>query len=214
MHYLSPEADSCSPALLYLGSVLALWCILYGAPGYCHKSKCHKKEPSPTVYKVKDENTLARHLQFNSTLCSQTSLVVQWLRVCLLMQGTWVWSLVQEDSTCCGATKPLHHNHWACALEPTHHSKRSHHSEKPTHLTQREAPVTATRERKLAHSKKDPEQPKINLKFFKWMLSSCLICLPPQKFLTISLRGNASSFSHVVLFKKIPSLLYCHLTPS
>ena len=38
----------------------------------------------------------------------------------------------------------------------------SHRSEKPTHLTQREAPVTPTGERKLAHSKKDPEQPKIN----------------------------------------------------
>ena len=28
-----------------------------------------------------------------------TSLVVQWLRIRLLMQGTWVQSLVQEDST-------------------------------------------------------------------------------------------------------------------
>ena len=35
-----------------------------------------------------------------------TSLVVQWLRICLPRQGTWVRSLVQEDSTCCGATKP------------------------------------------------------------------------------------------------------------
>ena len=34
-----------------------------------------------------------------------TSLVSQWLRICLPTQGTWVWSLVQEDSTCCGATK-------------------------------------------------------------------------------------------------------------
>ena len=30
---------------------------------------------------------------------ARTSLVVQWLRICL-PQGTWVWSLVQEDSTC------------------------------------------------------------------------------------------------------------------
>ena len=34
------------------------------------------------------------------------------------MQGTWVWSLVQEDPTCHGATKPMYHNHWASALEP------------------------------------------------------------------------------------------------
>ena len=51
-----------------------------------------------------------------------TSLVVQWLRICLPMQGTWVRSLVQEDPTCCGATKPIHHNFWACALEPTSHN--------------------------------------------------------------------------------------------
>ena len=35
-----------------------------------------------------------------------TSLVVQWLRICLPMQGTWVQSLVQEDPPCQGATKP------------------------------------------------------------------------------------------------------------
>ena len=37
---------------------------------------------------------------------SGTSLVAQGLRICLLMQGTWVQSLVWEDSICCGATKP------------------------------------------------------------------------------------------------------------
>ena len=40
-----------------------------------------------------------------------TSLVVQWLRICLPMQGTWVRSLVQEDPPCHGATKPVHHNY-------------------------------------------------------------------------------------------------------
>ena len=33
------------------------------------------------------------------------SLVVQQLRIHLPVQGTWVRSLVQEDSTCCGAAK-------------------------------------------------------------------------------------------------------------
>ena len=46
-----------------------------------------------------------------------TSLVAQWLRIRLPMQGTWVRSLVWEDPTCHGATKPMHHNYWACALE-------------------------------------------------------------------------------------------------
>ena len=31
--------------------------------------------------------------------------MVQWLEVHLPVQGTWVWSLVQEDSMGCGATK-------------------------------------------------------------------------------------------------------------
>ena len=38
----------------------------------------------------------------------RTSLVVQWLRVRLPMQRTRVQSLVQKDSTPCGATKPVH----------------------------------------------------------------------------------------------------------
>ena len=36
------------------------------------------------------------------------------------MQGTQVQSLVQEDSTCCGATKPVH-NYWA-HIESTSHN--------------------------------------------------------------------------------------------
>ena len=42
------------------------------------------------------------------------SLVAQWLRICLLMQGTRVWALVWEDATCRGATRPVSHNYWAC----------------------------------------------------------------------------------------------------
>ena len=39
------------------------------------------------------------------------SLVAQWLRICLLMQGTWVRALVWEDPTCCGATRPISRNY-------------------------------------------------------------------------------------------------------
>ena len=88
-----------------------------------------------------------------------TSLVVQWLRICLPMQMTWVRALVREDPTCCGATKPVSHNYWvhtpqllkpvhpgpACCnywanmlqlpkpahLEPVLRNKRSHRNEKP-----------------------------------------------------------------------------------
>ena len=45
------------------------------------------------------------------------SLVPQSLRICLPMQGTWVWGLVWEDPTCNGATGPMSHNYWACASE-------------------------------------------------------------------------------------------------
>ena len=44
--------------------------------------------------------------------------MAQWLRIHLPMQGTQVWALVWEDPTCRGATKPMLHNYWACALEP------------------------------------------------------------------------------------------------
>ena len=40
----------------------------------------------------------------------RASLVAQWLRILLPMQGTRVRALVQEDPTCCGATKPVCHN--------------------------------------------------------------------------------------------------------
>ena len=38
------------------------------------------------------------------------SLVAQWLRIRLPMQGSWVRALVREDPTCRGATKPMCHN--------------------------------------------------------------------------------------------------------
>ena len=38
------------------------------------------------------------------------SLVAQWLRICLLMQGTRVRALVWEDPTCRGAAGPVSHN--------------------------------------------------------------------------------------------------------
>ena len=39
------------------------------------------------------------------------SLVVQWLRICLPMQGTRVRALVWEDPTCRGAARPVSHNY-------------------------------------------------------------------------------------------------------
>ena len=42
------------------------------------------------------------------------SLVAQWLRVRLPMQGTRVRALVWDDPTCHGVTRPVSHNCWAC----------------------------------------------------------------------------------------------------
>ena len=39
------------------------------------------------------------------------SLVAQWLRICLLMQGTRVRALVWEDPTCHGAAGPVSHSY-------------------------------------------------------------------------------------------------------
>ena len=56
----------------------------------------------------------------------RTFLVVQRLVISLPMQGTQVWFLVWEESTCKEATKPTH-------LEPMLWSKRSHLNEKTSH---------------------------------------------------------------------------------
>ena len=39
------------------------------------------------------------------------SLVAQWLRICLPIQGTRVRALVWEDPTCRGAAGPVSHNY-------------------------------------------------------------------------------------------------------
>ena len=47
-----------------------------------------------------------------------TSILVQWIKICLPMQGKWVQTLIWEDTTCLGATEPMCHNYWGCTLEP------------------------------------------------------------------------------------------------
>ena len=66
---------------------------------------------------------------------SGTSLMAQWLRIRLPVQGTWVQSLVWENPTCSGANKPVHHNYWACALVPASHNYWAHAPQllKPAH---------------------------------------------------------------------------------
>ena len=66
-----------------------------------------------------------------------TSLVAQWLRIRLPVQGTRVWSLVQEDPTCRRATNPASHNYWSPGdLEPACCNYWTHALQllKPVHL--------------------------------------------------------------------------------
>jgi len=43
----------------------------------------------------------------------------------ILKKLIFLAALVQEDSTCLRATKPMHHNYWACALEAMSHNHQS-----------------------------------------------------------------------------------------
>ena len=69
--------------------------------------------PESVLPTEKKKKTCKTH--FKKT--SGASLVAQWLRVCLPMQGTRVRALVWEDPTCRGATGPVSHNCWAWASE-------------------------------------------------------------------------------------------------
>ena len=51
---------------------------------------------------------IIREMQIKTTM--RASLVAQWLRICLPMQGTRVRALVWEDPTCRGATRPVIHS--------------------------------------------------------------------------------------------------------
>ena len=74
---------------------------------------------------------VSRQYKNPSKACTRTSLVAQRLRICLPMQGTPVRYLVQKDSTCHRATKPMCCNYWSlCSLQPVL-CKRSHCNGKP-----------------------------------------------------------------------------------
>ena len=53
---------------------------------------------------------IIREMQIKTTMRG-ASLVAQWLGIRLLMQGTRVRALVQEDPNCCRAARPMRHNY-------------------------------------------------------------------------------------------------------
>ena len=81
-------------------------------------------EGEPLVFFKKGKESLKLHSlslslflssPWDDTAGSQAStfLVVQWIRMHLPMPGTCIWSLVWEDSACCGATRITSHNYWS-----------------------------------------------------------------------------------------------------
>ena len=89
----------------------------------------------------------------------RTSLVVQWLGVCLLMQGTWVLTLVQEYSTHEGQLGPSPQLLSLCSQDPCNGG--SHLSEEPMCPSQRVAPTRCPQKRPGSRNE-DPKQSKIN----------------------------------------------------
>ena len=91
---------------------------------------------------------------------TETSLVVQWLRIHLSTQGTEVQYLAWEDPRCHGAAKPMHHNYCACTLQQEKTLQWK------LHISQwRVAPPAATTESPCAATKIQCSQKSIN-KFF------------------------------------------------
>ena len=87
---------------------------------------------------------------------SWISLIAQWVRICLPMQGTRVQSCFPGRShTLRGPTEPSSHSSWASVLqllqpaccEPAPVSARSPCNEKPKHCNQEQAPLATTREK-------------------------------------------------------------------
>ena len=99
------------------------------------------------------------------------SLVAQWLRIHLPLQGSWAQILVQEDSTSRGATahapqllNPCAATTEALSLEPVLHHHKSRHNVKPTHCNEAWPPLATTREKPTC-SNGDPTQLKIKEKW-------------------------------------------------
>ena len=93
---------------------------------------------------------------------TETSRVVQWLRIHLSTQRTEVQYLAWEDPRCHGAAKPMHHNYWACTLQ------REKTPQWKLHTSQwRVAPPATTTESPRAATKIQCSQKSINKFFLK-----------------------------------------------
>ena len=85
-----------------------------------------------------------------------TSLMAQWLGICLPVQGTWVWYLAQENPICHRATQPMFRNYWDCAPQQR--------------LLQSEACTAQWRVAPTSHNKRNPRHSHNQKIKWKWKL--------------------------------------------
>ena len=128
---------------------------------YYHASQKHT-HPLTVDWKYANEihnfQTLEKKSVFNNFFLKKgkrgTSLVLQWIEICPPMQQTWVWSLIQEDSTCLRTSKPTHAHNWTCVpqllkstcLEPALCNKRCCHGKQPSYPDEEYLQLAITRE--------------------------------------------------------------------
>ena len=140
---------------------------VYHSPRHARLSLQRSGQGLPSLITALVQNTSCK-VNIYQKRENRTSLVAQWLGICLPRQGTQGQSLVQEHFTRHGAAKPVRPNYRAhmlqllkpAHLEPGLHNKRSHCSEKAEHRDEEKPPLATTRE--SPHRNKDPEQPEVN----------------------------------------------------
>ena len=85
--------------------------VLRGKNRMAGLGKCGKSTYPYTYRQINSGMPEERNATQPLKRCVGASLVAQWLRICLPMQGTRVRALVREDPTCRGATRPVSHNY-------------------------------------------------------------------------------------------------------
>ena len=75
-----------------------------------------------SMTEVKTKHVSINKNEWNTSIKQKllgTPLAVKWLRIHLVMQGTWVWALIQKVGSHMPWGMPVSHSCWACAPEPT-----------------------------------------------------------------------------------------------
>ena len=119
---------------------------------------------SQKLFSKKDEFQPTKKLTEKLSLKNddRASLVAQWLRICLLMQGTRARALVWEDPTCPEQLGPWATTTEPVRLEPVRRNKRGHDSERPAHHNEEWPPLAATRESPSTETKTQHSNQSIN----------------------------------------------------